>query len=59
MSPEDIIFTVNLICMAFVVDDWLFRTPRTVKRMVDKCKKDGRCIICERPITIVSEKTSD
>lgn len=38
--------------LALIVDmNWFYR-DRLIQRMLKKCKREGRCILCKRPVVI-------
>lgn len=59
MTREDVGVIYSLVsialCIGLFVDSRWFYQERFIKHLVKKAKKQGRCLICNRPMNIVSD----
>lgn len=57
MDKAEWAFALNLGTIVFwagyTIDYYWFGSDRTVKRMIKRCKDEGKCILCNRQMTIV------
>lgn len=59
MSKEDIFVLICIVTMIFsigeILDRHFFFKDRFIDGLIKKCKKEGKCLICERPMEITDD----
>ncbi len=59
MTKEDLtavfLITIIVVSIGDLVDRTWFERDRVINGLIAKMKKQGRCVVCERPLEITEE----